>query len=234
VLSIRELNVFYGKVQVLRDVSLEVREGEIVSLIGSNAAGKSTVLNSISRLTKVAGGMIFFEGKQVNDLESHEVVELGIVQVPEGRRIFPQMTVKENLQMGNYIRRARGKMNESLGKVYSLFPRLLERKNQLGESLSGGEQQMLAIARGLMAIPRILMLDEPSLGLAPIIVQTIFAVLQQVNKEGVTILLVEQNVQKSLAISNRGYVLENGRIAMEGIGKELLNNSHLKKAYLGI
>jgi branched-chain amino acid transport system ATP-binding protein len=215
-------------------VSLQVREREIVSLIGANSAGKSSMLNAISGLVPISGGEILFEGKRIDSLPSHEIIENGIIQVPEGRRIFPFMTVKENLEMGSYNRRAREKSRESLQRVYELFPHLAERKDQLGESMSGGEQQMLAIGRGLMAGPKILMLDEPSLGLAPIVVEMIFHVLQEVNRREVTILLVEQNVKESLDISSRGYVLENGRVVLEGAGKELLENSYLKKAYLGL
>jgi branched-chain amino acid transport system ATP-binding protein len=234
VLTIKKLNVTYGQIQVLRDVSLEVKEAEIVSLIGANGAGKSTTLNSVSRIIPIKSGEIHFEGKRVDGLQSNEIIELGIIQVPEGRRIFPYMTVQDNLDMGSYNKKAREKRKESLERVFGLFPRLAERRNQLAGSMSGGEQQMLAIGRGLMTVPRILMLDEPSLGLAPLLVETIFSVLEQINKEGVTVLLVEQNVKKSLSISNRGYVLENGNIALEGIGEELLQNSYLRKAYLGI
>ncbi len=220
--------------QVLKDVSLTVRQGEIVSLIGANAAGKSSMLNAISSLVPISGGEILFDGRRIDSLPSHAVIEMGIIQVPEGRRVFPYMTVKENLLMGGYNRRARKKNQESIQRVYELFPRLAERENQLGESMSGGEQQMLAIGRGLMSVPRILMLDEPSLGLAPMVVEMIFKVLQGVNRHGVTILLVEQNVKESLDVSTRGYVLENGRIVLEGPGKDLLHNAHLKKAYLGM
>jgi branched-chain amino acid transport system ATP-binding protein len=234
VLEVKQVNLSYGQMQVLKDVSLLVSKGEIVSLIGANAAGKSSMLNAISSLVPICGGEVFFEGKRIDSLPSHEIIEMGIIQVPEGRRVFPYMTVKENLLMGSYNRRAREKNKESLQRVYELFPHLAERGKQLGESMSGGEQQMLVIGRGLMAMPRILMLDEPSLGLAPIVVEMIFKVLQEVNRQGVTILLVEQNVKESLDISTRGYVLENGRIVLEGLGKELLQDEHLKKAYLGM
>jgi branched-chain amino acid transport system ATP-binding protein len=234
VLEARKVNLVYGQMQVLKEVSLRVREREIVSLIGANSAGKSSMLNVISGLVSLAAGEIVFEGNPIHSLPSHEIIELGIIQVPEGRRIFPLMSVRENLLMGCYSRRARPKSGETLQRVFELFPRLAERRDQLGESMSGGEQQMLAIGRGLMAGPKILMLDEPSLGLAPIIVEMIFKVLQEVNRQGVTILLVEQNVKESLDISSRGYVLENGRVVLEGAGKELLENSYLKKAYLGL
>jgi branched-chain amino acid transport system ATP-binding protein len=234
VLEVKKVNLAYGQMQVLKEVSLRVHGGEIVSLIGANSAGKSSMLNAISGLVPLAGGEILFEGNPIHSLPSHEIIELGIIQVPEGRRIFPYMSVRENLLMGSYSRRARPKSSEALQRVFELFPRLAERSTQLGESMSGGEQQMLAVGRGLMAGPKILMLDEPSLGLAPIIVATIFKVLQEVNRQGVTILLVEQNVKESLDISSRGYVLENGRVSLEGAAKDLLENSYLKKAYLGL
>jgi len=234
VLEVKRVSLSYGQMQVLKDVSLAVPKGEIVSLIGANAAGKTSMMNAISSLVPISDGEVLLEGKRIDPLPSHEIVELGIIQVPEGRRVFPYMTVKENLLMGSYNRRAREKNHESLKRVYDLFPRLAEREDQLGESMSGGEQQMLAVGRGLMAVPRIMMLDEPSLGLAPIIVEMIFRVLQQVNRQGITILLVEQNVKESLDIAARGYVLENGRIVLEGPGKDLLQNAHLKKAYLGM
>ncbi len=228
------MNVFYGQIHILKDVSFELKKGEILSLVGPNSAGKSTTLNMISRLIPIRSGEIRLEGIRIEGLESHEIVDRGIIQVPEGRRIFPYLTVKENLDMGSYNRRARADRKKAIEQVYHLFPRLAERESQLGESLSGGEQQMLAIGRSLMAVPRILMLDEPSLGLAPIVVQKIFEVIQGIKKMQVTVLLVEQNVKKSLSISDRGYVLENGQITMSGIGKELLENPHLKRAYLGI
>jgi branched-chain amino acid transport system ATP-binding protein len=234
VLEVKKVNLVYGQMQVLKEVSLRVQDREIVSLIGANSAGKSSMLNAISGLVPLAGGEILFEGNPIHSLPSHEIIELGIIQVPEGRRIFPLMSVRENLLMGSYSRRARPKSSEALQRVFELFPRLAERSTQLGESMSGGEQQMLAIGRGLMAGPKILMLDEPSLGLAPIVVEMIFKVLQEVNRQGVTILLVEQNVKESLDISIRGYVLENGRVSLEGAAKDLLENSYLKKAYLGL
>ncbi len=233
-MEVKKVNLAYGQMQVLKEVSLQVREQEIVSLIGANSAGKSSMLNAISGLVPISGGEILFEGKRIDSLPSHEIIEKGIIQVPEGRRIFPFMTVKENLEMGSYNRRAREKSRESMQRVYELFPRLAERKNQLGESMSGGEQQMLAVGRALMAGPKILMLDEPSLGLAPIVVEMIFKVLQEVNRQAVTLLLVEQNVKESLDISSRGYVLENGRVVLEGAARDLLENAYLKKAYLGL
>lgn len=233
-MEVKKVNLAYGQMQVLKEVSLQVREREIVSLIGANSAGKSSMLNAISGLVPISGGEILFERKRIDSLPSHEIIEKGIIQVPEGRRIFPFMTVRENLEMGSYNRRAREKSQESMQRVYELFPRLAERKNQLGESMSGGEQQMLAVGRALMAGPKILMLDEPSLGLAPIVVEMIFQVLQEVNRRGVTLLLVEQNVKESLDVSSRGYVLENGRVVLEGAARDLLENAHLKKAYLGL
>mgnify|MGYP001829042945 CR=1 FL=1 len=233
-LTINGLNVSYGQLTVLQDVSMQIREGEIVSLIGANAAGKSTFMNAISRIIPLASGQIAFQNRPIHDLRSDEIIELGIIQVPEGRRIFPFMTVQENLEMGSFNKQARDNRKTSLNWVYDLFPRLAERYKQLAGSMSGGEQQMLAVGRGLMAMPKILMLDEPSLGLAPLVVQSIFEVLQQVNRDGMTVLLVEQNVKKSLRLANRGYVLENGRVVLEGTGTDLLQNSHLKKAYLGI
>ena len=233
-LTIKNLSVTYGQLKVLNDISFKVNEGEIVSLIGANAAGKSTTLNSISRIIPIKNGEILFEEKRIDTMQSDRIIALGIIQVPEGRRIFPYMTVQDNLDMGSYNQKAREKRKTTLEKVYDLFPRLAERKSQLGGSMSGGEQQMLAIGRGLMAMPKLLMLDEPSLGLAPVVVQTIFEVLKQVNAEEVTVLLVEQNVKKSLNISVRGYVLENGKIVLEGTSKELLQNNYLRKAYLGM
>jgi len=234
VLEVKKANLAYGQMQVLKEVSLQVRDREIVSLIGANSAGKSSMLNAISGLVPLAGGEILFEGKPIHSLPSHEIIEMGIIQVPEGRRIFPYMSVRENLLMGCYSRRSRPKSGETLQRVFELFPRLAERSSQLGESMSGGEQQMLAIGRGLMAGPKILMLDEPSLGLAPIVVEMIFHVLQEVNRRAVTILLVEQNVKESLDISSRGYVLENGQVVLEGAARDLLENAYLKKAYLGL
>jgi branched-chain amino acid transport system ATP-binding protein len=234
VLAVNHVSLAYGQMQVLKDVSFDVSRNETVSLIGANAAGKTSMLNAISGLVPISSGEILFDGRRIDSLAPHEVIETGIIQVPEGRRIFPLMTVKENLLMGGYNGRAREKNKETLKRVYEFFPRLAEREKQLGESMSGGEQQMLAIGRGLMAVPRILMLDEPSLGLAPMIVEMIFRVVQEVSRQGVTILLVEQNVMESLNVSTRGYVLENGSIVLQGSGKELLENAHLKKAYLGM
>jgi len=233
-LKIAGLNFSYGDLKVLWDLNLEVNEGEIVTVVGSNGAGKSTMLNNISRLVKPSSGSIVFSGVDLTGLESHEVAAQGVIQVPEGRRIFPEMTVLENLRMGSYLKSLRQDREAKLKRVFSLFPRLKERQKQLGGTMSGGEQQMLAIARGLMAEPRLLLLDEPSLGLSPLLVDSIFKTIFEVNRQGVTILLVEQNVYQALHVSNRAYVLENGRIVMTGTGKDLLSDQHIKKAFLGI
>jgi branched-chain amino acid transport system ATP-binding protein len=213
-LKIENLSFSYGDLRVLWDVSIEVQEGEIVTVVGGNGAGKSTLLKSISRLVKPGAGRLLFGDAELFRLEAHEVVERGIVQVPEGRRIFPQMTVVENLRMGSYIGHARKKRAENMDRVFALFPRLKEREQQLGGTMSGGEQQMLAIARGLMADPKLLLLDEPSLGLSPLLVKSIFEIIAEIRKQGVTILLVEQNVYQSLKIADRGYVLETGRVVL--------------------
>jgi len=214
-------------------VSLQVRDREIVSLIGANSAGKSSMLNAISGLVPISGGEILFDGKRIDSLPSHEIIEHGIIQVPEGRRIFPYMTVKENLEMGSYNRRAREKNRDSLQRVYEHFPRLAERKDQLGESMSGGEQQMLAIGRALMARPRILLLDEPSMGLAPVLVETIFDTIRNLNSQGTTILLVEQNALMALQVAHRGYVLQTGQIVLQDTAANLQKNEMVRKAYLG-
>ncbi len=232
-LEVRDLDFAYGDVQVLRGVSLTVNSGEIVTLVGSNGAGKSTTLRNISRLLSPRAGSIVFDGHDLTELASHEVVELGLIHVPEGRRVFPEMTVLENLRMGSYTRAARADRQKNLERGLSLFPRLRERISQLAGTLSGGEQQMLAIARGLMAKPRLLLLDEPSLGLSPLLVRTIFDTIAQINQQGTSVLLVEQNVFQSLRIAARGYVLEIGRIAMHGTGSELLANDQVKAAFLG-
>ena len=232
-LEVRDLDFAYGDVQVLRGVSLSVNAGEIVTLVGSNGAGKSTTLRNVSRLLRPRAGSIVFDGHDLTRLSPHEVVELGIVQVPEGRRVFPEMTVLENLRMGSYIKSARADREKNLEKGMTLFPRLKERVSQQAGTLSGGEQQMLAIARGLMAKPRLLLLDEPSLGLSPLLVRTIFDTITQINREGISVLLVEQNVYQSLRIAARGYVLEIGRIALSGTGSDLLANDQVKAAFLG-
>ncbi|HUI44401.1 MAG TPA: ABC transporter ATP-binding protein [Nitrospirota bacterium] len=233
-LKIENLHFSYGDLKVLWDVTIDVQDGEIVTVVGANGAGKSTLLKNISRLVKPGSGSITFNGIDVEKLTAHKVVELGIVQVPEGRRIFPLMTVAENLRMGSFIERARKKRDVNMKRVYSLFPRLKERKKQLGGTMSGGEQQMLAIARGLMADPKLLLLDEPSLGLSPLLVKNIFDIINEIRKQGVTILLVEQNVYQSLRVADRGYVLETGKIVLKDKGDALLNNEHVRKAYLGM
>jgi branched-chain amino acid transport system ATP-binding protein len=233
-LKVEGLDFAYGDAQVLRGVSLEVGQGEIVTLVGANGAGKSTTLRNISRLVTPRKGTIVFDGHDLLKLSSHQVVELGVVQVPEGRRIFPEMTVLENLRLGSYIKSARGDRAANLEKNLTLFPRLRERASQLGGTLSGGEQQMLAIARGLMAKPRLLILDEPSLGLAPLFVQTIFDTITAIHAQGVSVLLVEQNVYQSLRVAHRGYVLETGKITLQGTGPELLASDAVKAAFLGL
>ncbi|MBV5280649.1 MAG: ABC transporter ATP-binding protein [Actinobacteria bacterium] len=233
-LKIENLNFSYGDLKVLWDVNVEVTEGEIVTVVGANGAGKSTILKNISRLEKPGSGSITFNGVDMAKLEAHEVVELGVVQVPEGRKIFPQMTVIENLRMGSYTRKARQNRDANMDRVFTMLPRLKEREKQLGGTMSGGEQQMLAIARGLMADPKLLLLDEPSLGLSPLLVKSVFAIIFEISRQGVTILLVEQNVFQSLKIANRGYGLETGRVVLKDNGAALLSNDHIKKAYLGI
>ena len=233
-LKIEKLNFAYGDLKVLWDVDLEVHEGEIVTVVGANGAGKSTTLKNISRLVTPASGSITFQGESLIKVPPHDVVERGLVQVPEGRRIFPEMTVMENLRMGSYVKGTRGDRQKNIDWVFELFPRLKEREKQLGGTMSGGEQQMLAIARGLMANPKLLLLDEPSLGLSPLLVKNIFDIITGINKQGVTILLVEQNVYQSLRISHRAYVMETGRVVLTGRGDDLLNNDHIKKAFLGM
>jgi branched-chain amino acid transport system ATP-binding protein len=233
-LEIRGLQFAYGDLQVLWGVDLEVRQGEIVTVVGANGAGKSTILRNCSRLVKPLHGTLTFQGEDLARLQSHEVVARGLVQVPEARRIFPEMTVVENLRMGSYLPATRPDRARNMERVFTLFPRLAERKGQLGGTMSGGEQQMLAIGRGLMANPRLLVLDEPSLGLSPLFVRNIFDIIQQINAQGTTILLVEQNVYQSLRISHRAYVLETGRVVLSGTGAELLADAHVKKAFLGM
>jgi branched-chain amino acid transport system ATP-binding protein len=233
-LEIRRLSFGYGDLRVLWDVDLQVSQGEIVTVVGANGAGKSTTLRNISRLVETPPGAVFHEGEDLAGFQSHQVVERGVVQVPEGRRIFPEMTVIENLRMGSFIKSTRGDRQRNMDRAFSLFPRLAERRSQLGGTMSGGEQQMLAIARGLMANPKLLLLDEPSLGLSPLFVKNIFEIIKQINQQGTTILLVEQNVYQSLKISHRAYVLETGRVVLSGTGAELLGNDHIRKAFLGM
>ena len=233
-LQVDRINIFYGDVQALREISLSVSSGEVVSIVGGNGSGKTTTLKAISGLLRPTSGSIFFEDIKIHSLPPHRIVEMGISQVPEGRRIFPRMSILENLHMGSHIPQAREKRGETLSWVFNLFPILREREQQLAGSLSGGEQQMLAIARGLMSRPKLLILDEPSLGLAPLVVNEIFGIIQEINRHATTILLVEQNVKRSLSISRRSYVLENGAIVLQGEGKELLKNEYMMKAFLGM
>ena len=233
-LELQDVEVAYGDLPALRGVSLVVEEGETLSVVGANGAGKTTMLRAISGLLRPRAGRILLDGARLDQMPSHVIVARGVVQVPEGRKIFPGLTVKENLELGSYVAAARAHRRQSLERVLGLFPRLAERQRQAAGTMSGGEQQMLAIGRALMARPRILMLDEPSLGLAPIIVQEIFRIIAEINRLGTTVLLVEQNTRQALSLSRRGYVLENGRIALEGSGAELLGNEHVRRAYLGM
>lgn len=233
-LEINNIDAFYGDVQVIFDLSLKVNEGEVVSIIGGNGAGKSTLLRTISGLINPSKGEIVFNGKPIQNLPPEEIVYRGIVHVPEGRRLFSLMNIKDNLIVGAYNERADKQMDKTLEQVYAMLPRLKERENQMAMTLSGGEQQMVAIGRGLMALPKILMLDEPSLGLAPVLINNIFETIRKIADQGTTVVLVEQDVNHSLKMSDRGYVLEHGRIAMEGSARDLLLDPHIKEAYLGI
>lgn len=233
-LEVKGLEVSYGELKVLWGIDLEVDKGELVALVGPNGAGKTTLLKTIVGIVKEDKGDIIFEGRRINDLPPHERVRLGITLVPEGGELFPYMTVQENLDVGAYLPEARKKYHENLEFVFTLFPRLKERRNQLAGTLSGGERQMLAIGRALMSSPKILLFDEPSHGLAPNLAVNVLRMIKQLNEEGYTVLLVEQNVRLALRISDRGYVLENGRIVLKGSSKELLNNPYVKKAYLGL
>ncbi len=233
-LEVESVAAAYGQVRALWDVSFSVREGEIATLLGANGAGKTTTMRVISGLLRPLGGAVRLDGQMLHRFPPPRIVEAGIVQIPEGRRLWPRMTVMENLDLGAYVTRARARRAETLEWVLSLFPRLAERRAQIAGTLSGGEQQMLAIARGLMSRPRLLMLDEPSLGLAPILVREVFRIIRQINAEGVTVLLVEQNVRQALEIAHRGYVLETGRIARSGSASDLLQDTEIKRAYLGM
>jgi branched-chain amino acid transport system ATP-binding protein len=234
VLEVKGIDVSYGDVQVIWDVSFNVNQSEVVALIGANGAGKSTVLKTISGLLRPSKGAIEFEGKPIHTVKPYNLIDLGIAHVPEGRRLFPEMTVEENLDMGSLKGDAKDKRGETREMVFTLFPRLRERRKQHAGTLSGGEQQMVAVGRGLMARPRLLMFDEPSLGLAPILVREIFNVIERVRKEGTTVLIVEQNVKQTLSIADRAYVMENGKAIMEGTGQSLLGDEHVKAAYLGV
>lgn len=232
-LKLNNLNVHYGAIHALKDVTLHIEEGEIVSLIGANGAGKTTTLRTISGLEKKTSGEILFMGKDISKILASDIVKLGISHVPEGRRIFPRMSVYENLEVGAITRKDKENIALDFKKSFELFPKLFERKNQLAGTLSGGEQQMLAIARGLLSRPKLLLLDEPSMGLAPLIVEEIFNIVKDINSTGTTVLLVEQNANLALKYSNRGYILKNGYIDLEGNSKDLFNNEEVKKAYLG-
>lgn len=232
-LKVEDINVFYGAIHALKNASFEVRQGEIVSLIGANGAGKTTIMHTLSGLLKAESGSIRLENKEIVGTSAEKIVGLGLVQVPEGRRIFGRMTVLENLMMGAYLRRDKNEIAESIEKMYQRFPRLKERSKQLAGTMSGGEQQMLAIARALMAKPKLLLMDEPSMGLAPILVDEIFYIIEDINAQGMTVLLVEQNANKALSIADRAYVLETGNIVMTGSGEELLNDDRVRQAYLG-
>jgi branched-chain amino acid transport system ATP-binding protein len=233
-LEICNLNTFYGKVQALWDVSLKINEGEIVALVGANAAGKSTLLNTISGLIHPASGSVEFLGKEMVGLPPHVIAELGLSHIPEGRKLFSDMSVRENLDLGAYAHHAWKQKEETIKKVYELFPLLKEREGQLARTLSGGEQQMLAMGRGLMSGPTLCMFDEPSSGLAPMLVLEVFQVIKLMHQQGITVLVVEQNVRHTLELANRAYVLENGRVTMEGTGDSLLASEHVRKAYLGL
>ena len=233
-LKVCNITVFYGKLQVLWDVSLSVEEGEIVALIGANGAGKTTILNTISSLIHPASGSVEFLGSRIDGMAPHSVVALGISHIPEGKRLFPDMTVRENLELGAYTSSSRMDTGAMLEEVYAIFPALRMKANEVPRKLSGGVQQMLAMGRGLMSKPKLCMFDEPSSGLAPIVIRELLRVIETLRQQGTTILLVEQNTQHALGIADRGYVLENGRITLEGTGKELLENDHVRVAYLGL
>lgn len=232
-LEVKDLEVYYGMIQAIKGISFEVNEGEIVSLIGANGAGKTTILHTVTGLLSPKKGSVIFEGKDITKVPAHKIVSLGMAHVPEGRRVFAQLSVYQNLKMGAYTRKDKDEIEKTLETVYKRFPRLEERKNQLAGTLSGGEQQMLAMGRALMSHPRIILMDEPSMGLSPILVNEIFDIIQSVSASGTTVLLVEQNAKKALSIANRAYVLETGNIVMSGSAEELMDNDSIKKAYLG-
>lgn len=233
-LRLDKIDVSYGEVQILKQVSMTIEEGEGICLLGNNGSGKTTTVNAISGIVPVRSGSIHFMGENLTNLSSHERVEMGLIQIPEGRKIFPTLTVEENLFLGSFLKKPKARRKQNLQMVMDLFPVLADRVHQLGGTLSGGEQQMLAIARGLMSMPKLLILDEASLGLAPLIVEEIFGVIQTIRKEGVTVLLVEQNVSQALAISDKGYVLEEGRVALSGTAAALMTDPQIKKLYLGM
>lgn len=232
-LEVKNLEVFYGVIQAIRGISFEVNQGEIVTLIGANGAGKTTTMQSIMGLIKPRSGSVIYDGKEITGVSTHKIVGMGMTQVPEGRRVFSELTVYENLLMGAYTEKDRSKIKQDIEEIYTIFPRLGERKSQVAGTLSGGEQQMLAMGRAIMSHPKLLMLDEPSMGLSPVLVDQVFEIIKHFHKTGTTILLVEQNANKSLAISDRAYVLENGRITVTGTGSELMASEEIRKAYLG-
>ena len=232
-LEVKDLQVYYGVIQALKGISFEVEQGDVVALIGANGAGKTTILHTISGLIAPKKGSITFEGQEITKIPAHKIVENGLAQVPEGRRVFPSLSVLQNLKLGAYTRKDKKEIDDTLKMIYERFPRLEERKNQPAGTLSGGEQQMLAMGRALMSKPRIILMDEPSMGLSPIFVNEIFDIIKQVSASGTTVLLVEQNAKKALSIADRGYVLETGKIVKEGKASDLLNDEAVKKAYLG-
>lgn len=232
-LEVKDLEVYYGVIQAIKGVSFEVNKGEVIALIGANGAGKTTILHTITGLLSPKNGSVIYEGTDITKIPAHKIVSLGMAHVPEGRRVFADLSVYENLKMGAYTRKDKGEIEESLERVYTRFPRLKERKNQMAGTLSGGEQQMLAMGRALMSKPKIILMDEPSMGLSPILVNEIFDIIQEVSKSGTTVLLVEQNAKKALSIADRAYVLETGKIVLEGKAEDLLNDDSIKKAYLG-
>lgn len=232
-LEVKDLEVYYGMIQAIKGVSFEVNQGEVIALIGANGAGKTTILHTVTGLLAPKKGSVLFEGKDITKIPAHKIVSLGMAHVPEGRRVFADLSVYENLKMGAYTRKDKEEIEKSLDRVYERFPRLKERKNQLAGTLSGGEQQMLAMGRALMSQPKIILMDEPSMGLSPILVNEIFDIIQEVSKSGTTVLLVEQNAKKALSIADRAYVLETGKIVVDGKAEALLNDDSIKKAYLG-
>lgn len=232
-LEVKDLEVYYGVIQAIKGISFHVEEGEVIALIGANGAGKTTTLQTITGMLNAQAGSIQFEGTELTKIPGHKIVSMGMAHVPEGRRVFAQLSVLENLKLGAYTRKDKTEIEESLKRVYKSFPRLEERKNQLAGTLSGGEQQMLAMGRALMSKPRIVLMDEPSMGLSPIFVEEIFNIIKEISAEGTTVLLVEQNAKKTLSIADRAYVLETGKIVLEGDAKDLLNDESIKKAYLG-
>ena len=232
-LEVRDLQVYYGMIHAIKGISFDVNQGEVIALIGANGAGKTTTLHTITGLLAPKSGSVLFEGKDITKVPAHKIVSMGMAHVPEGRRVFAELSVYENLKMGAYTRKDKKEIEESLANVYKRFPRLEERKNQMAGTLSGGEQQMLAMGRALMSKPKIILMDEPSMGLSPLFVGEVFQIIEEIKKSGTTVLLVEQNAKKALSVANRAYVLETGNIILEGTGRELLTNESVKKAYLG-